>query len=117
MRTIFDGLVEEFRAWHLFEQQAGNSPRRELPGLATLGRPDYGVSGYGAGGYNSAGYGPPSFSPPSFGMPTYEEPGSGAAGFGTAGYDAPGYGGADHDRAPRHGRDLGGPAPQAGGRR
>ena len=30
MRTIFDGLVEEFRAWHLFEQQAGNSPQRDL---------------------------------------------------------------------------------------
>ncbi len=31
--TIFDGLVEEFRAWHLFEQQDGNSPQRELAEL------------------------------------------------------------------------------------
>ena len=38
MRTIFDGLVEELRAWHLFEQPDGNSPRRELAGLPGLGR-------------------------------------------------------------------------------
>ena len=116
MRTIFDGLVEEFRAWHLFEQQAGNSPRREVPDLAGLGLPDYGRSGYGTGGYNGAGY-----SPPRFGMPRYQEPGPetgfGSAGYDAPGYDAPGYGGADYGRGPRHGRDLGGAPPQAGGRR
>ena len=42
--TIFDGLVEEFRAWHLFEQQAGNSPQRELAELPGLSLPGYGGS-------------------------------------------------------------------------
>jgi hypothetical protein len=84
MRTIFDGLVEEFRAWHLFEQQAGNSPRRDLPDLPGLGLPDYGAGGYRVDGYSGPGYG------------------------------TPGYGGAEYDRAPRHGRDLGAGAPQPG---
>ena len=44
MRTIFDGLVEELRAWHLFEQQDGNSPQRDLAELPGLGRPRYGGS-------------------------------------------------------------------------
>ncbi len=47
MRTIFDGLVEEFRAWHLFEQPAGNPPQRELrdfPGMS--GSTEYGGAGY-----------------------------------------------------------------------
>lgn len=67
MRTIFDGLVEEFRAWHLFEQQAGNSPQRDLrhlPGLGLPGggssRPDYGTpepaAEFGRSEYGSAGY-------------------------------------------------------------
>ena len=49
MRTIFDGLVEEFRAWHLFEQQAGNSPQRDLRDLPGLGLPGYGAGGLGWG--------------------------------------------------------------------
>lgn len=106
MRTIFDGLVEEFRAWHLFEQQAGNSPRRDLPDLAGVGLPQYGGGGYGAGGYSGPDYGAPGYGTAGFGTPGYE-PG---------GYEAPGYGGADYDRTPRHGRDLGGAAPGPGGR-
>lgn len=98
MRTIFDGLVEEFRAWHLFEQQAGNSPRRDLPDVRGLGLPEYGGGGYGADGSSGPGY---------FGTPGYEAPG----------YEAPGYDGGDYDRAPRHGPDLGGAAPRPGGRR
>ncbi len=87
MRTIFDGLVEEFRAWHLFEQQPGNSPRRGLPEASGLGPPGYG--GDGGPGY-----------------------------FGTPGYEAPRYDDDyDYDRAPRHGRDLGGATPWPGGRR
>ena len=99
MRTIFDGLVEEFRAWHLFEQQAGNSPRRDLPDLPGLGLPDY-----GAGGYRVAGYSGPGYGTPGYGMPQYGE----------AEYGAAEYGEAEYDRAPRHGRDLGAAAPQPG---
>ena len=58
MRTIFDGLVEEFRAWHLFEQQAGHSPRRDLPDLPGLGLPGYGPDGYESRGYEPRGYEP-----------------------------------------------------------
>jgi hypothetical protein len=65
MRTIFDGLVEEFRAWHLFEQHPGDSPQRELPGL--------GLPGYGPGGYEARGYG--------LGAPGPEAPGYGEAGY------------------------------------
>jgi hypothetical protein len=64
MRTIFDGLVEELRAWHLFEQQDGNSPQRDFAELPGLGRPGYGGSpGPGDGApefgrieYGHAGY-------------------------------------------------------------
>jgi hypothetical protein len=84
MRTIFDGLVEEFRAWHLFEQQAGNSPRRDLLDLPGPGLPDYGPGGYRVAGYSGPGYGTPE------------------------------HGRAEYDRAPRHGRDLGAGAPQPG---
>ena len=104
MRTIFDGLVEEFRAWHLFEQQAGDSPQRDLPGLFG---PD--LPGYGPGGYEPGGYGGPGYAPPGSGMPPY-----GGAGFGSPGPEAPGYGGAGYDREPRHGRDLRGAAPRPG---
>ncbi len=99
MRTIFDGLVEEFRAWHLFEQQAGNSPRRDLPDLPGLGLPDY-----GAGGYQVAGYSGPGYGTPGYGMPQYGE----------AEYGAAEHGEAEYGRAPRHGRDLGATAPQPG---
>ena len=80
MRTIFDGLVEEFRAWHLFEQQDGNSPQRELAGL-----PGLGLRGYGG----SPG--------PDDGAPELEAPEFGGIEYGHAGY---------YDRAPRYGWDL-----------
>ena len=74
MRTIFDGLVEEFRAWHLFEQQAGNSPQRDLAELPGLGRPDYGAGGYDADGYGGPGYGPSGWGAPGAGTPEYPVP-------------------------------------------
>ncbi|MGH3120475.1 MAG: hypothetical protein ACRDND_05505 [Streptosporangiaceae bacterium] len=80
MRTIFDGLVEELRAWHLFEQQAGNPPRRELAELPGPGRPGY-------GGSRGPDYGAPEPGTPEFGRIEY-------------GHD--GY----YDRAPRYGWDL-----------
>ncbi len=107
MRTIFDGLVEEFRAWHLFEQQAGNSTRRELRDLPGLGLPGYGPGGYEARGYEAGGYGGPGYAPPGSGTP-----GHGGAAFGGPRPGAPGYGGAGHDRGSRHGRDLRGAAPR-----
>jgi hypothetical protein len=94
MRTIFDGLVEEFRAWHLFEQQAGNSPRRDLPDLPGPGLPGYGAAGYRVAGYSGPGYGTPEYGGPEYG--------------------GAGYGGPEYGRAPRHGRDLGAGAPQPG---
>jgi hypothetical protein len=80
MRTIFDGLVEELRAWHLFEQQDGNSRQRGLPEFPGLGR-----SGYG---------GPPG---PDDGAPEWGAPEFGRIEYGHAGY---------YDRAPRYGWDL-----------
>jgi hypothetical protein len=80
MRTIFDGLVEEFRAWHLFEQQAGNSPQRELAELPGLGLPGYGGS-----------------RAPDYGAPEPEVPEFGRIEYGHAGY---------YDRVPRYGWDL-----------
>ena len=112
MRTIFDGLVEEFRAWHLFEQQAGNSARRDLPDLPAMGLPDYGAGRYGADGYGAGDYGDPGYQADPFGTP-----GHGKAGFGAPGSGAPGYGGPRYDRGPRHGRELGGAAPRPGGPR
>ncbi|HEY8044865.1 MAG TPA: hypothetical protein VIF35_11395 [Streptosporangiaceae bacterium] len=109
MRTIFDGLVEEFRAWHLFEQQAGNSPRRDLPDLPGLGLP-----GYGAAGYRVAGYIGPEYGTPEYGGPEYGDAEYGDAEYGGAEYGGAEYGGAEYDRAPRHGRDLGAGAPQPG---
>jgi hypothetical protein len=91
MRTIFDGLVEEFRAWHLFGQQDGNSPQRELGELPGLGLPGYGGSpgpDYGAG-----------------------EPGGPE--FGRIEYGHAGY----YDRAPRYGWDLDTAAPRPDSRR
>jgi hypothetical protein len=86
MRTIFDGLVEEFRAWHLFEQQDGYSPQREraeLPGRAEV--PGLGLRGYG--GSLGADDGAPEPGVPEFGRIEY----------GQAGY---------YERAPRYGWDL-----------
>lgn len=80
MRTIFDGLVEELRAWHLFEQQDGNSRQRGLREFPGLGR-----SGYG---------GPPG---PDDGAPEWGAPEFGRTEYGHAGY---------YDRAPRYGWDL-----------
>ena len=34
MRTIFERLVEELRAWHLFEDSKDYSLSRELPGTS-----------------------------------------------------------------------------------
>ena len=104
MRTIFDGLVEEFRAWHLFEQQAGNSPRRDLPGP---GVPGYSPGGYEAGGSSSPGY---------------ARPGSGTGEYGGTGSRAPDlevpwYRGAGYDLELGHGRDLRGAARWPGARR
>jgi hypothetical protein len=106
MRTIFDGLVEEFRAWHLFEQQAGNSPQRELAELPGLDLPDYGAGSYDANGYRGPGYGPsgwgaadagtPEYPVPEYPVPEYPVPEYGARG------TKPGHGGAHHDRAPRY---------------
>jgi hypothetical protein len=79
MRTIFDGLVEEFRAWHLFEQQAGNSPQRELA--------EFPPSLPGYGGSQGPDYGAPEPMAPEFGRIEY----------GHAGY---------YERAPRYGWDL-----------
>ncbi len=91
MRTIFDGLVEEFRAWHLFEQQAGNSPRRDLRGP---GEPGYSLGGYEAGGASG-----PGFSRPRSGTGEYGASGSGAPDPGASRYRGAGY-----DLGPRHGR-------------
>lgn len=91
MRTIFDGLVEELRAWHLFEQPGGNSRQRALAELPGLGRPGYG---------GSAG-------------PDYGAPESGAPEFGRFGYGHAGY----YDRAPRYGWDLDTAAPWPDGPR
>ena len=60
MRTIFDGLVEELRAWHLFEQQDRNSPQRNLAELPGPGLPGYGGSpgpDYGAPERGAPGFG------------------------------------------------------------
>jgi hypothetical protein len=86
MRTIFDGLVEEFRAWHLFEQQAGNSPQRELAEFPGLSLPGY-------GGSRGPDYGAPEPAAPEFGRIEY----------GHAGY---------YDRAPRYSWDLDATAPR-----
>jgi hypothetical protein len=91
MRTIFDGLVEELRAWHLFEQPDGNSPRRELAGLPGLGRSGYGGS---PGPHDGA-------------------PEAGAPEFGRFEYGHAGY----YDRAPRYGWDLDTAAPRPDGPR
>ena len=85
MRTIFDGLVEELRAWHLFEQQDGNSPQRDRAELPGLGRPGYG----GAPGSDG--------SAPKWGAPEWGAPEFGQVEYGHAGY---------YDRAPRYGWDL-----------
>ena len=85
MRTIFDGLVEELRAWHLFEQQDGNSPQRDLADFPGLGLPGYRGS---PGPHDGA-------------------PESGAPGFGTMEYGHAGY----YERAPRYGWDLDPAAP------
>lgn len=45
MRTIFDRLVEDYRAWHLFEDVEEYPPAPDYPGA---GLTDYGRSpGYG----------------------------------------------------------------------
>ena len=91
MRTIFDGLVEELRAWHLFEQQDGTSPQRDLAEFPGLGRPGY-------GGYPGPDDGAPEPGAPEFGRIEY----------GHAGY---------YDRAPRYGWDLDPAAPWPDGPR
>jgi hypothetical protein len=91
MRTIFDGLVEELRAWHLFEQQDGNSPQRDLAEF-----PGLGLSGYG--GRPGSDYGAPEPGAPEFGRIEY----------GHAGY---------YDRAPRYGWDLDTAVPRPDGPR
>jgi len=91
MRMIFDGLVEELRAWHLFEQQDGNSPQRDLAELPGLGRAGYG--------------GPPDSDD---GAPEWGAPEYGRVEYGHAGY---------YDRAPRYGWDLDTAPPQPDGRR
>jgi hypothetical protein len=91
MRTIFDGLVEELRAWHLFEQQDGNSPQRDLAELPGLSRPGY-------GGPPGSDDGAPEWGAPEFSRIEY----------GHAGY---------YDRAPRYGRDLDTAPPRPDGRR
>jgi hypothetical protein len=91
MRTIFDGLVEEFRAWHLFEQQDGNSPQRELDELPGLGQPGY---------RGSPG--------PDDGVPEPRGPEFGRIEYGHAGY---------YERAPRYGWDLDPAVPRPDGRR
>ncbi len=111
MRTIFDGLVEEFRAWHLFEQQAGNSRRREPADVPGPGLPGDHAGGYGAGGFRRPGYGPSGFPVAGYGAPEY-----GGPEYGTPEYGTPEYGGAGYDRVPRHGRDLG-RVPRRGGPR
>ena len=104
MRTIFDGLVEEFRAWHLFEQQARNSPRRDLPGP--------GVPGYSLGGYEAGGSSGPGYARPRSGTGEY-----GGTGSATPGPGAPYYRGAGYDLEPRHGRDPRGTPRRPGARR
>jgi len=91
MRTIFDRLVEELRAWHLFEQQDGNSPQRGLAELTGLGRPGYGGSRGPDGGV------------PGPGVPEW-----GGIEYGHAGY---------YDRAPRYGWNLDTAALRPDGRR
>jgi hypothetical protein len=91
MRTIFDGLVEEFRAWHLFEQQDGNSRPRGLGEFPGLGRPGY-------GGSPGPDHGAPEPAGPEFGRIEY----------GHAGY---------YDRAPRYGWDLDSAMPRPDGPR
>ncbi len=91
MRTIFDRLVEEFRAWHLFEEQDRNSPRHELAELPGLGQPGY-------GGFWGPDDGAPEPGAPEFGSTEY----------GHAGY---------YDRAPRYGWDLDPAARRWDGRR
>ena len=91
MRTIFDGLVEELRAWHLFERQDGNSPQRDLAELPGLGLPGY-------GGRPGSDHGAPEPGAPEFGRIEY----------GDAGY---------YDRAPRYGWDLDTVAPRPDGPR
>ncbi|MGD0927744.1 MAG: hypothetical protein ABR926_21405 [Streptosporangiaceae bacterium] len=113
MRTIFDGLVEEFRAWHLFEQQAGNSAQRDLPDLLGMRLPGYDAGANGAGVYNGPSYGTPGFGTPAFGTAGYGQADFGAPDFGTPDFGTPGYG-AGYDRASRHSRDLGGTPPQPG---
>ena len=80
MRTIFDGLVEELRAWHLFEQQDGNSRPRDRAELPGLGRAGYG------------GFRRPDDGAPELGVPEW-----GGIEYGHAGY---------YDRAPGYGWDL-----------
>jgi hypothetical protein len=79
MRTIFDGLVEELRAWHLFEQPGGNPRQRELAGHPGLGLRYGGSPG-----------------------PDDRAPEPAAREFGRFEYGHAGY----YDRAPRYGWDL-----------
>ena len=105
MRMIFDGLVEEFRAWHLFEERPGSSPQRDLrdlPGMARPGIPEYERPGYGTPAYGAAGYGAAEF-----GTPAYGSAELGAAQYGGAEYGGPGYGGPEYDWAGRRARDTG----------
>jgi hypothetical protein len=113
MRTIFDGLVEEFRAWHLFGQQAGNSAQRDLPDLLGMRLPGYDAGANGAGVYDGPSYGTPGFETPAFGTAGYGRPDFGAPDFGAPDFGAPGYG-AGYGWAPRPSQDLGGEPPQPG---
>jgi hypothetical protein len=133
MRMIFDRLVEEFRAWHLFAEQPGNSPHRDLRNLPGMARPGYdagslgdggyrgpgyadpgfGAAGSGAGGSRAGGFGIPEYQGPGYGTPEYGAAGYGAAEFGTPAYGsaesgADQYGGAEYGWAGRRARDAGG---------
>jgi hypothetical protein len=116
MRMIFDGLVEEFRAWHLFEEHPGNSPQRDLRELSGMSRP-----GYNTDSYRDRGYRGPGYADPGFGAAGSAAGGSGGGGCGTPEYDGPGYGtpeygDGDYDWAGRRGRDAG-RVPRPGGPR
>jgi hypothetical protein len=120
---IFDGLVEEFRAWHLFEERPGSSPQRDLRDLPGMARPGYDADSLGDGDYRGPGYADPRFgaagSPArssragGFGIPEYERPGYGTPAYGAAGYGAaefgtPAYGSAELGAAEYGGAEYGG---------
>ena len=132
MRMIFDGLVEEFRAWHLFAEQPGNSPHRDVRDIPGMARPGYDADSLGDRGYRGPGYADPGFGAAGpgaagsgaggFRIPEYEGPGYGTPGYGAAGYGAaefgtPAYGAAELGTAQYGGADYGGAEYNWAGRR